>query len=208
MKLILASSSPRRRELIETLGVDYDFISPHFIERKPLGFESPMEYVIRMSLLKSLSVTSIVDNDVLIIGSDTVVVHESNILLKPVDSDDASRMLESLRNKSHEVYTGICLLSLGSKKVITDFETTIVNMRDFSSEEISKYIESGEYVDKAGSYAIQSDEFHPVNNISGCYPSVVGLPVCKIARYLDKFNIKIQIEQLNEFKKCTNCELI
>ena len=66
MKLILASSSPRRRELIETLGVDYDFISPHFIERKPLGFESPMEYVIRMSLLKSLSVTSIVDNDVLI----------------------------------------------------------------------------------------------------------------------------------------------
>ena len=77
-----------------------------------------------------------------------------------------------------------------------------------SSEEISKYIESGEYVDKAGSYAIQSDEFHPVNNISGCYPSVEGLTVCKIARYLDKFNIKIQIEQLNEFKKCTNCELI
>ena len=181
MKLILASSSPRRRELIETLGVDYDFISPHFIERKPLGFESPMEYVIRMSLLKSLSVTSIVDNDVLIIGSDTVVVHESNILLKPVDSDDASRMLESLRNKSHEVYTGICLLSLGSKKVITDFETTIVNMRDFSSEEISKYIESGEYVDKAGSYAIQeSIGILGVSKIKGSYTNVIGLPVPEV----------------------------
>ena len=208
MKLILASSSPRRRELIKTIGLDCDFISPHFIERHPLNFESPMEYVIRMSLLKSLSVASRVDNDSLIIGSDTVVVYQSKFYLKPVDSDDALLMLKSLRNKSHEVYTGICLISMGSKKVITDFEKTIVNMRDFSSEEIFQYIESGEYADKAGSYAIQSDRFNPVESISGCYPSVVGFPVCKIAKCLDQFNIKIQIEHINDFKKCTNCELI
>ena len=208
MKLILASSSPRRRELIKNLALDCDFISPHFDEREPIKSESPENYVIRMSLMKSLSVASRIDEDTLVIGSDTVVVSESNFYLKPANAEIASSMLKSLNNRSHEVYTGICLISFNFKIVITDFESTIVTMRDYSKEEIFQYIESGEYVDKAGSYAIQSKIFNPVQKISGCYNSVVGFPVCKIAKYFDQLNIKIQIKQLSDFQKCTNCKFM
>lgn len=177
MRLILASSSPRRRELLSQLGLTFDIIKPEIDEsRRPE--EDSIEYVERLSREKAEAVVQMLDvAPALIISADTIVALDGELLGKPADADDARRMLRRLRNRAHQVVTAFTVHLLGSPlRSITRHARTIVRMRDYNDEEIDAYIASGDPFDKAGAYAIQHEGFRPVARIEGSYSNVVGLP--------------------------------
>ncbi len=122
----------------------------------------------------------------MVIGSDTAVVDGSEILGKPRDASEAQLMLRTLRGRTHQVYTAIALFDPESDQVLTDLSISDVPMRAYSDAEIDAYVASGDPLDKAGAYAIQNAEFHPVENFAACYASVMGLPLCHLARALKK----------------------
>jgi MAF protein len=130
--------------------------------------------------------------DALIISADTTVVDGNQILGKPVDKQDAERMLKRLRGRSHQVYTAIALWQNGKRLV--DYCATEVPMREYSDTELQTYIASGDPLDKAGAYAIQHADFHPVDDLQGCYANVVGLPLCHLRRALSQFGIPIDAD--------------
>jgi nucleoside triphosphate pyrophosphatase len=208
---ILASSSPRRRELLGSLGIPFTIIKPDIDETQHPG-EPPLVYVMRLSHQKAeavaisqnavgtgraLSVESntnviLAADTVVILGADTLGVDEhGDILGKPVNDDDARDMLRRLRNRTHQVCTALTLLTPSTYTgrgagggVLTRITTTHVTMRDYSDAEIDAYIATGDPFDKAGSYAIQHPVFKPVAKIDGCYTNVVGLPLCTLKSML------------------------
>ncbi len=186
--LVLASNSPRRRQLL-ALG-NWDFIvNVADIDETQLAGETPKEYVLRLAQEKALAVKDKVSVESIVIGSDTTVVLDDAILGKPVDEEDAERMLKKLRGRTHQVYTGIALYRVQDGKMLTELSITDVPMRDYSDDEIRAYIETGDPMDKAGAYAIQHPEFQPVHSMQGCYASVMGLSMCHVLRALQKFDI-------------------
>ena len=186
MRLILASSSPRRRELLAKLNLQFEVIKPEIDESLGDG-ELLVDYVRRLSREKAEAVARTLDNssalilaaDTIVIAADTIGVDEAGDLLgKPTDAADARRMLRRLRGRAHDVITAFTLHRHGAgATVITRQERTVVHMRHFSDAEIDAYIETGDPLDKAGSYAIQNEAFHPVERIEGSYSNVVGLPL-------------------------------
>lgn len=173
--LILASSSPRRRELLGELGVTFRVIKPEIDETQHKG-ESPAAYVQRLSREKAQAVRRTLDAGAAVLAADTVVIEASGeILGKPADADEARDMLLRLRGQVHRVCTAFTLLSESS--AITRIVCTEVQMRDYDDDEISAYIATGDPFDKAGGYAIQHEGFNPVARIEGSYTNVVGLPV-------------------------------
>ena len=124
-----------------------------------------------------------------VIAADTAVVDGDDILGKPVDDKDAARMLKRLRGHTHQVYTGLALLRVSDGHALTDLSITDVPMRDYSDEEIDAYVQTGDPLDKAGAYAIQHPDFHPVENLMGCFASVMGLPLCRLTYLLGQFDI-------------------
>jgi septum formation protein len=201
MKFILASSSPRRRELLGSLGIPFAVIKPDIDETQRPN-ESPLAYVARLSQEKAAAVVEnvaqgeriiLAADTVVILGADTLGVDEhGEILGKPVDADDARNMLRRLRGRTHQVCTAMTLQVAGTRHVvslqqsssITRVTSTDVTMRDYSDAEIDAYIETGDPFDKAGSYAIQHPVFRPVAKIYGCYTNVVGLPLCTLKNKL------------------------
>jgi MAF protein len=159
------------------------------VDETPLENESAREYVSRLAKAKALAIRSQVKKEALIIGSDTTVVDGQEILGKPIDESDAERMLKQLREKNHQVMTGIAIYRVSDNKMISDVCITDVPMRSYSDDEIFAYIKTGDPMDKAGAYAIQHEGFHPVESLSGCYASVMGLPMCHIVRGLREFDI-------------------
>jgi MAF protein len=159
------------------------------VDETPLEHESAREYVSRLAKAKALAIRSKVKKEALIIGSDTTVVDGQEILGKPIDESDAERILKQLRRKNHQVMTGIAMYRVSDEKLITDVCVTDVPMRNYSDAEIAAYIKTGDPMDKAGAYAIQHPEFKPVESLSGCYASVMGLPMCHIVRGLREFDI-------------------
>ncbi|MCY4538104.1 MAG: Maf family protein [Chloroflexi bacterium] len=187
MRLILASSSPRRRQLLSQMGHEFDIVKPAIDEARREG-EAPLDYARRLSREKAEAVAAALDvSPALILSADTIVVLVANetgiaendeLLEKPRDAADARRMLRALRARAHQVITAITLKRTGqAEQVITRHARTIVTMRDYSEDEIAAYIESGDPFDKAGAYAIQNEVFHPVARIEGSYSNVVGLPL-------------------------------
>jgi septum formation protein len=177
--LILASQSPRRREILERAGISFSIRVPDVPEeRRPE--ESPLDYVTRLSRTKAEAVERRADEVVL--GADTVVVYEDHVLEKPIDQSDARRMLEILSGRVHSVITGICLRHANG--VISDWAETRVRFEDLSPAEIAKYVSTGEPLDKAGAYAIQGYASKHISAIEGCYFNVVGLPVSLVYRHL------------------------
>ncbi len=179
-RLILASQSPRRRELMTLLGFDFEMI-PSDAEEIKRG-NDPAEVVVHLAEDKAKAVydqeIKQEDKEILVIGSDTVVVYENKILGKPVDHADAMRMLSMLAGKSHYVYTGVCLMTpIGTKKF---YSATEVMMYPASEEELLNYINTEEPMDKAGSYAIQGKGTFLVKEIKGDYNTVVGLPAARL----------------------------
>ena len=181
MKVILASNSPRRRELLSLLGLEF-YIIPAEIDETPHPFESPMDYVLRLAAEKAKWVGDRQDGDYLVLAADTTVVDGSRILGKPADEDEAGLMLRQLRGRTHQVYTGIAVVRNNS--LVTDLCCTDVPMRNYSDGELDAYIKTGDPLDKAGAYAIQHTGFNPVNDLQGCFANVVGLPLCHLVRAL------------------------
>lgn len=187
----LASSSPRRRQLISSLGMPFVSFEPTFKEEPPHHQESPVDYVQRMATSKALSVAPEEVLSYLVIGFDTVVVVDGSILGKPADPVMAESMLNRLRGKAHHVVTAVALVMPELGQPVIRISSALVIMRDYSPEEVVEYISSGDPMDKAGAYAIQNSRFKPVSKLEGCYSGVVGLPICILSEMLCEVGLKI-----------------
>ncbi len=183
-QLVLASASPRRKELLEGLGLRFQ-VEPANIEEAVLEGESAQETVSRLSQEKAAAVASTLDSG-LVIGADSLVVLNGQPIGKPVDEEDARRMLRSLRGTSHQVTTGITVIDAGSGRSLTANMTSDVNLRLISDEAIEASIASGTPMDKAGAYAVQDTVLRPAASWDGCYSNIVGLPMCKLLEFLEE----------------------
>lgn len=188
MKIILASTSPRRRELVTLFGLALQFISAD-LDESPRVNETPAELVHRLSRAKAEIGKSQFPESV-VVGADTIVSIDDTILGKPVDADDAIRMLTMLRHRPHVVYSGITVMR--GAQSLTQIATTTVHMRNYSDAEIAAFVATGEPLDKAAAYAIQNTAFKPVEYIEGCFANVMGLPLCHLYRTLKAFGVTIQ----------------
>lgn len=184
--IILASASPRRRELLSRIFSKYDIIPSNFDESDVPNGIAPYELVIYLAKMKARDVAKN-HADSLVIGADTIVVADDIILGKPKDSNDAANMLKQLSGREHEVITGICVIYGG--KEMCSYERTSVRFRELSNQTISRYISTGEPMDKAGAYAIQGYGSVLIESISGCFFNVVGLPLYKLSKTLENFGI-------------------
>lgn len=177
-KIILASSSPRRMEILKNLKVEFDVIPSSYEE--VIVDKQPQELVCYLAKNKALEVSSRVISDNIILAADTMVFIDNMALGKPHTDRAAYDMLRSLSGRSHDVITGICLLKKSLSKLYSDYEVTKVFFRELSDEEIWSYIKTGEPLDKAGAYGIQGLGGLFVKRIEGCYFNVVGLPIFKL----------------------------
>lgn len=181
-KIILASSSPRRQEILKNLGLDFDIIKSN-IEEKTRAEELPQHIVMALALEKAIDVSERLDDDAIIIAADTIV-YKDKVLGKPKSFDDAFSMINSLQDDVHYVYTGLAIIENNTYKKYVTYEKTMVKIKQLSEDKIKRYIETGEVWDKAGSYAIQGFGSAIVQWIKGDYFNVVGLPVSKLVDIL------------------------
>lgn len=190
MRIILASSSPRRQALLSQLGLDFDVIKPDIDEsRRP--DELPLLYAERLSREKAEAAMGPLDDSAcLVIAADTIVIdHDGALLGKPADAADARRMLRHLRGRAHQVITAFTLRhNLTPPRVITRHARTSVTMREYTDAEIDAYIASGDPFDKAGGYAIQHEAFQPAARIEGSFSNVVGLPLEALRKALNEIS--------------------
>ncbi len=189
INLILASQSPRRRELLERAGIPFQTVPSLFDEKSADPALPPSELVLSLSFGKASEVRRTAGEESIVLGADTVVSVDGVILGKPEDEADAFRMLSMLRNRTHDVYTGVALLppkSSGETNAVRFAERTEVTMRDFTDEEAWAYIKTGEPMGKAGAYAIQGLGTLFITGINGDYNNVVGLPLTKVYVELKK----------------------
>ena len=178
--LILASASPRRRELLQQIGLDFTVVTAD-IDETPLAGEDHVTYTVRLAEAKARAVMAWHPYAV-VIGADTTVAVAGELLGKPRDADDAARMLRLLRGRAHEVTTGIAVLA--RDQALTAAETTWVIFSDMTDDDIAAYIATGEPMDKAGAYAIQGRAAQWIPRIEGEYSNVVGLPLARLAGLL------------------------
>ncbi|RLC81170.1 MAG: septum formation protein Maf [Chloroflexi bacterium] len=186
-RLLLASQSPRRRELLTLLGLPFGVTVADVVEAPQPG-EPPYDLVARLSQDKAHAVA--VPPDALVIACDTVVALEGELLGKPRDAAEATAMLKRLRSRPHTVYSAITLLETTAGRALTQVAETQVVMRAYSDAEITAYVAGGDPMDKAGAYAIQHAGFHPVAELRGCYANVMGLPLCHLTRRLRDWEIE------------------
>ncbi len=185
-QLVLASNSPRRRQLLALGNWTFNVIVADVDESVRVN-ESPADYVLRLAETKARAITAPADQ--IILAADTTVVDGNDILGKPQDNAEASAMLTRLRGRTHQVYTGVALLRLSDGLLLKELSVTDVPMRNYSDEEIHAYVQTGDPLDKAGAYAIQHPRFKPVATMSGCYAGVMGLPMCHVVRMLRKMDV-------------------
>jgi len=192
MNIVLASNSPRRREILSQLNIKFEVVPSNFEET--LVNMEPIELVEHFAYMKALDVFenhhSDLPEDTYILGSDTIVYCNS-IMGKPKSDEDAYKMLKALSNKEHQVISGLSIIQVSTGKAITMHERTSVWIRELEDREILNYISNGEHVDKAGAYAIQGIGSLFVEKIQGCYFNVVGLPVNKLFKIMKKFGINL-----------------
>ncbi len=187
--LILASSSPRRRELLQGLGLPFTVITSDVDETTESGL-APAEVVEQLALRKAGAVAEKVEGGI-VLGSDTIVVLDGQILGKPVDEEDAFRMLSSLQGREHTVFSGVALIDAATGRSVVAHSATNVQVRPMTEQEIRAYIATGEPMDKAGSYAIQGIGATIVEGIVGDYFTVVGLPLHLTAKLLSRFGLTL-----------------
>jgi MAF protein len=175
------------------LGIPFEIVAAG-ADESPRAGESPTQTVQRLSLTKAGAASAHIDGAALVIGADTVVVFEGQILGKPGGADDARRMLTMLRGRCHDVCTAVSVVRAPGGRRTTWVTTSLVEMRYYDSREIEDYIGSGDPFDKAGSYAIQHPVFRPVTSVQGCYANVMGLPLCDLASGLVSFGLTIDAD--------------
>ncbi len=208
-RITLLSTSPRRREIISALLTPTTISDARGEEPRPERGESAESFVVRSAVAK-LGVVRRTQTAGWLITADTVVVRDSEILGKPTTDDEARQMLTSLRNRWHEVTTGVAVADTDSGRVRTGVETSQILTRDYSDYEIEAYVGSREPFDKAGAYAVQDRFFKPVIDVEGCYLNVVGLPLCVAVDLLSSSGARPQLRPLNHipyYGMCTRCKL-
>jgi septum formation protein len=180
--IILASNSPRRRQLLGLAGWEYKSAAAPVDERLLPG-EFPDRYVLRLALAKAQATLAAfpAHSGDLVVAADTAVVDGEQIMGKPDGAAEAERMLRQLRGRRHQVFTGLAVLRAGDSRLHSQVVITDVWMRAYTDVEMQAYIASGDPLDKAGAYAIQHAQFQPVTRLEGCAANVVGLPVCRLA---------------------------
>ena len=183
MKLILASASPRRAEILRGAGLQFTVLSSA-VDETPMPGEAAQDLVRRLALAKGELVAARAVGPAIVIAADTVVALEGTVLGKPRTSEDARQMLEKLSGRTHSVITGVALIRLPDVERREFIEATQVHFASISKEEIVKYMGSGEPFDKAGSYAVQGRGGRFIPRIDGCYFNVVGLPLARLCREL------------------------
>jgi septum formation protein len=179
-RIILASASPRRAELLKQIGVEFE-IEPSEVGEQPHPDEAPADYITRIARAKVIAVARKRETG-LVIGADTVVVLDGRLLGKPVDEADASRMLRVLSGTWHAVMTGVALFDAATRREVADYDKTLVKFAQLTDTEIEWYISTGEPMDKAGAYGIQGRAGLFVEEIAGNYYNVVGLPIPLVYR--------------------------
>lgn len=184
-KIVLASGSPRRKELFAQLDI-IPIVWSSDITEKSSTIEKPESVAMSLALQKAL-VASELFSDSLVIAADTIVVLDGSIMGKPKSEEDAYEMLKALSGRSHEVITGLAIIDSSSGSKVVDYEKTIVTFRNLENERINSYISSGEVLDKAGAYGIQGKGALLVEKLEGCYFNVVGLPLTKLEICLERY---------------------
>lgn len=188
MSIILASQSPRRKELLTQMGLTFDILPAQGEEDADTSLP-PAEYVKQLALQKAAEVAAKCNPEDLVIGADTIVVLDGKILGKPKNAAHAFKMLSNLSTRRHTVYTGLALIQ-GEKQML-GVEATQVRFCNLTEQEILSYISTGEPMDKAGAYGIQGRGALLVDSIQGDFYNVVGLPICRLGRMLAGFGIKV-----------------
>lgn len=204
----LLSSSPRRRELIKSLMNPVSISGSRGEEPRPEAGETPEKYVIRSAIAK-LGERSW-SGDGWLVSADTVVALDGDILGKPNSDEEARDMLTRLRDRRHQVVTGIAVADAISGQLRCEVETSDIYTRNYSDDDIEAYIARREPFDKAGAYAVQDDEFDPVIRVEGCYLNVVGLPMCLLVAALDTLGAKPKLRPLDQipyYDRCSDCRL-
>lgn len=189
-KIILASASPRRKELLNSMGLEFEVI-PSQVEENIENEKFSLELIENLATEKAEEVANKITAPSIVIGSDTVVVINNKILGKPKDKNDAFNMLKMLSGNTHQVVSGIAVIDTETGKTIKDSVVSEVNFKQLSDEEINAYIKTGEPMDKAGAYAIQGLAGMFVKSINGCYSNIVGISVFKLAEMLKKIGVKL-----------------
>lgn len=186
--ILLASASPRRRELLALMGLRFT-VAPADIDETVQPGETARAYTVRLSQEKAAALVPIARaSGAVVLAADTTVADGDEILGKPVDAQDARAMLQRLRGREHQVISALTLIDSVTGQSVTEVATTDVWMRHYSDDEIEAYIASGDPFDKAGGYAIQNSTFHPAE-ARGCFSNVVGLPLCHLERGLRALGI-------------------
>jgi len=192
-EVILASKSPRRQELLRNL-LDQFLVINSEVDEIIVNGEKPAEFVERLAKEKAImagkKVAGSSANDLFVIGADTIVVDENEILGKPIDEEDARRILVQLKGKNHFVLSGVALYNPVTKEIGSRVICTEVMMRDYREDEIQAYIDSGDPFDKAGAYAIQNQSFNPVPQMTDCYANVMGLPLCDLYLLMKSMDVE------------------
>lgn len=191
MKVILASKSPRRVEILEKIVKEFEVVQSNFDENT-IDFKGDIEkYVKDLSRNKAMEVSKRLNEPSIVIAADTVVFQNGKVLEKPKNEEDAFSMLSSLSGNTHKVYSGICLINTYDDTVVTDCDCTEVRFSELNPRQIRNYINSGEPMDKAGAYGIQGLGGAFVEGIKGCYYNVMGLPLNKLYKALENYDITI-----------------
>lgn len=185
MRLILASSSPRRRDLLRNAGFEFQ-VHPSSIPEEQVANEAPVTLVRRLAQAKAREVAARSSAESYVLGADTTVVVDADTLGKPADPEDASRMLRMLSGRCHQVLTGVCVVQAGSGRQALEHSSTTVWFRELSETEIREYVATREPLGKAGAYAIQGRASRFVTRIEGCYSNVVGLPLSLVDEMLKR----------------------
>lgn len=187
MKLILASASPRRKEILSTIGLTFE-VKVSDVDESIQPSEQPYDYVKRLAYEKAMNIAN-VSEAALIIGGDTIVVIDDRILLKPTGIEDARAMLKTLSGRAHQVMTGIAVINNQTGDYYNNVAITDVTMKIYSDDWIEQYISTGEPMDKAGAYGIQGIGAILVDKVEGDYNTVVGLPVSEIIKAFESLNM-------------------
>ena len=203
--LVLASGSPRRREILESAGLAFEVVVSRVTENPPAPNEGAGEYAMRMARLKAEAVSAKMGHGI-VLGADTVVVLGGAILGKPTSVAEAVEMLRGLRDRDHGVTTGLVVVDSETGRVEAAAVASTVHMRPYDDDEIAAYVASGEPFDKAGGYAVQDVHFRPAEKVEGCYLNVVGLPLCKAADLLARMGLpRVQGLALGSGGPCADC---
>ena len=194
MNIVLASGSPRRRDLLEKLGWSIRVVVPE-VDERPLPSESPEKLCMRLAGAKAAKVAQTDPyngESIPIVAADTIVVVDGDVLGKPADESESLVMLKRLRGRAHEVLTGISVIWKG--KSLSTMERTVVNFRPLDDSAVQAYAATGEGADKAGAYAIQGKGSLLVASIEGDYFNVVGLPLCRLSSMFEEMGLKLPLQ--------------